>query len=111
MKKTSNSEPWLLTTSHNHLRQRIVTVAIDVEKTDEGFTYREVVLQPGTINYDGIVNQLITSKYPSDKMQAIINNYLAEPSDEAILQEFNDMQAWRKEAKNLAHRILSELEK
>ena len=70
-----------------------------------------MTLQPGTINYDGIVNQLITSKYPSDKMQAIINNYLAEPSDEAILQEFSNMQTWRKEAKDLAREILTKLEK
>ena len=111
MKKTNNSEPKLLTISHNRLRQRLVTVAIDVEKTDEGFAYKEVVLQPGTINYDGIVSQLITSKYPSDRMQAIINNYLADPSDEEILQEFNTMQEWRKEAKNLAREILAELEK
>jgi hypothetical protein len=44
-------------------------------------------------------------------MQAIINNYLADPSDEGILQEFNDMQAWRKEAKIIAKEILAELEK
>ena len=111
MKKTSNSEPKLLSISHNRLRQRLVTVAIDVEKTDEGYAYSEVTLQPGTISYDGIVSQLITSRYPSDKMQAIINNYLADPSDEAILQEFSTMQTWRKEAKNLAKKILAELEK
>lgn len=111
MKKTNNSEPKLLTISHNRLRQRLVTVAIDVEKTDEGYSYREVTLQPGTANYDGIVSALITCKYPSDRMQAVINNYLADPSDEGILQEFNDMQAWRKEAKIIAKEILAELEK
>ena len=111
MKKTNNSEPKLLSFSHNHLRQRLVTVAFDVEKTDEGYSYREVVLHPDITNYDGIVSALITHKYPSDRMQAIINNYLADPSDEEILQEFNTMQEWRKEAKNLAREILAELEK
>lgn len=111
MKKTINSEPKLLSFFHNHLRQRLVTVAIDVEKTDEGYSYSEVVLHPDITNYDGIVSALITRKYPSDRMQAIINNYLADPSDEEILQEFNTMQEWRKEAKNLAREILAELEK
>ena len=111
MKKTNNSEPKLLTISHSHLRQRLVTVAIDVEKTDEGYSYREVVLHPDITNYDGIVSALVTCKYPSDRMQATINNYLADPSDEEILQEFNTMQEWRKEAKNLAREILAELEK
>ena len=111
MKKTINSEPKLLSISHNRLRQRLVTVAIDVEKTAEGYSYREVVLHPDITNYDGIVSALITCKYPSDRMQATINNYLADPSDEAILQEFSTMQTWRKEAKNLAKRILAELEK
>lgn len=111
MKKTINSEPKLLSFFHNHLRQRMVIVAIDVEKTAEGYSYREVVLHPDITNYDGIVSELITRKYPSDKMQAIINNYLADPSDEGILQEFNDMQAWRKEAKIIAKEILEELEK
>lgn len=111
MKKTINSEPKLLSFFHNHLRQRMVIVAIDVEKTAEGYSYREVVLHPDITNYDGIVSALITCKYPSDKMQAIINNYLADPSDEGILQEFNDMQAWRKEAKIIAKEILAELEK
>lgn len=86
-------------------------MAIDVEKTAEGYSYREVVLHPDITNYDGIVSALITCKYPSDRMQATINNYLADPSDEGILQEFNDMQAWRKEAKAIAKDILAELEK
>lgn len=111
MKKTNNSEPKLLIISHSRLRQRLVTVAIDVEKTAEGYSYREVVLHPDITNYDGIVSALITCKYPSDKMQAIINNYLADPSDEGILQEFNDMQDWRKEAKAIAKEILAELGK
>jgi len=44
-------------------------------------------------------------------MEAIINNYLADPSDEGILEEFNQMQTWRKEAKALAKEILAELSK
>lgn len=111
MNKKENTRPQQLTVSHNHLRQQSVVVAYDIRETDEGFEYREVVLQPGHKTYDDIVSALITDKYPHDRMEAIINNYLADPSDEGILQEFNDMQDWRKEAKAIAKEILAELGK
>lgn len=109
MKKTSISVPASHTISHNRLRQRIVTLNIDVEKTDEGYSYTEVELRPGTVCYDGIVSQLVTHKYPSDRMQAIINNYLVNPSDETVLEEFTAMQEWRAMSKSIAKKILSEL--
>ena len=108
---TNNAEPQRLTIKHNAFRQQLVVIAYDIEKTNEGFKYREVTLQPGHKTYEDIVSALVSDKYPHDRMEAIINNYLAEPSDPAILQEFQDMQAWRKEAKALAREILSELGK
>ena len=39
-------------------------------------------------------------------MQSIINNYLLDPTDETIVKEFNEMQAWRKEAKEIAKEAL-----
>lgn len=108
MKKTSISEPSALTISYNRLRQRIVTIAYDIEKTEEGFAYMELQLRPGTADYPGIVSQIITQKYPSDQMQAIVNNYLADPSDATIAKEFQDMQAWRTMAKRVAKEILAD---
>lgn len=57
-------------------------------------------------NYNGIVDALISYKYPADKMQAIINNYLLESEDETVLSEFMDMQSWRSESKKIAKEIL-----
>ena len=57
-------------------------------------------------NYAGIVDALISYKYPIDKMQAIINNYLLDPNDESIKQEFIEMQKWRSESKQIAKEIL-----
>ena len=39
-------------------------------------------------------------------MQAVINNYLLDPEDEAVVKEFNTMQAWRKKAKEIAKEAL-----
>lgn len=57
-------------------------------------------------NYSGVVDALISHKYPIDKMQAVINNYLLDPNDEYAISEFNAMQAWRKEAKEIAKEAL-----
>ena len=40
-------------------------------------------------------------------MQAIINNHLLDPTDEEHEAEFNEMQAWRKHAKEVADHVLN----
>ena len=49
---------------------------------------------------------LIQYKYPIDKMQAVINNYLLDPNDDYAIDEGSAMQAWRKEAKEIAKEAL-----
>lgn len=60
----------------------------------------------GKWDYSGIVDTLVQNKYPIDKMQAVINNYLLDPNDVFAVEEFNNMQAWRKEAKEIAKEAL-----
>ena len=66
--------------------------------------YKEgsVTLPIGVINYDAIVDAIITQRYPSDKMMAVINNYMLSPDDESITAEWQEMQAWRQRAKEVA---------
>ena len=67
-----------------------------------------ITIQLGILkfNYGGIVDALISYKYPIDKMQAIINNYLLDPNDDSVKQEFIEMQKWRSESKQIAKEIL-----
>ena len=58
-----------------------------------------VTLDTSGVAYEHCVNKLISAKYPSDKMQAVINNYLEDPSNTAYIEEFRAMQEWRKIAK------------
>ena len=74
------------------------------------FRYESVDLPIGKWEYSNIVDSLITYKYPNDKMTAIVNNYLLDPTDEEALQEFNQMQEWRKFAKELAKSVTNNLE-
>lgn len=60
----------------------------------------------GKFTYEGIIDELITYKYPNDKMQAVINNYLLEPENEEYITAFSEMQSWRKEAKEIAKQAL-----
>ena len=60
--------------------------------------------------YDGFVNSIISRKYPSDKMQAVINNYLLDPSNEEAIAEFNEMQEFRTYAKEAAKEALAYIE-
>lgn len=57
--------------------------------------------------YSEIVSTIINDKYSNDQMQAIINNYLAGDH----LEEYNEMQEWRKLAKDIGKQIISFAEK
>lgn len=52
-----------------------------------------------------IVNNIIREKYSASQVEAIVNNYLADTSNEEYLKEFNKMQEWRKEAKSIAKKV------
>lgn len=64
----------------------------------------QVELGPGRFTYDNIVSAIINQKYSSDKMQAIINNYLFD--NDAYKAEFEEMQNYRQKAKEIARNLL-----
>ena len=82
-------------------------INIDIEQSNEMFDYQSIKVEYNKWNYSGIVDALVQYKYPIDKMQAVINNYLLDPNDEYAISEFNAMQAWRKEAKEIAKEALT----
>lgn len=94
-----------------HLGMRRYTVNYDIEPTDGNdpggeFRYRSVTLAPGVWSYDAIVSALVSAKYPHDKMDAVVNNYLDDPGDDTYINEMRDMQEWRKTAKSIAKAAL-----
>lgn len=70
----------------------------------EGYAVR--VAQPMT--RDRIVDAIITARYPRDVMQAIINNHLLDEDDTEHLQEWQEMQQWRKHAKEVASQAMED---
>lgn len=89
------------------LGQQVATFTISDKQDDGTYKYQTYTLKPAVLDYDNIVNAIISKEYPSDKMQAIINNYLLDPSNEDTTKEFNNMQAFRKKAKDWAKDLLN----
>ena len=81
-------------------------INIDVHPIEGGYHWEQVSLTKEKWNYGGIIDALVTYKYPNDKMQAVINNYLLEPENEEFVTAFNEMQDWRREAKEIAKEAL-----
>lgn len=66
-------------------------ININIIEQENTFIYDQVEIPVGKFTYDGIVNELVVFKYPNDKMQAVINNYLLDQTDSYTLTEFNKM--------------------
>lgn len=81
-------------------------VNLNIEFKDGWYIFDQIEIEFNKWNYSGVVDALIQYKYPIDKMQAVINNYLLEPENEEYIRVFNEMQAWRKEAKEIAKEAL-----
>lgn len=105
MKTTSDTKPNIVETYIEFATKRYA-VNIDVAHNIDGWEYDRVIIPAGKWNYSGVVDALVQYKYPIDKMQAVINNYLLDPNDEYAVSEFNAMQVWRKEAKEIAKEAL-----
>ena len=83
----------------------------------DGYSIR--ISQP--VSRDKVIDAIVSQAYPTDKMQAIINNHLAnlgvvadggtlKDADElAHEEEYVAMQEWRKKAKSVASDVMAEL--
>lgn len=81
-------------------------INLNIELVGEMYVYEPIKVEYDRWEYGGIIDALVTYKFPNDKMQAVINNYLLEPENKEFVTAFNEMQAWRKEAKEIAKEAL-----
>lgn len=52
-----------------------------------------------------IIDTIIRERYSASQVEAIVNNYLLDTTNEEYVKEFNDMQEWRKQAKSIAKKV------
>ena len=83
------------------------TLNVFAEQQGDEWRWMAVQLPVGGLSYDVIVDAIITAKYPNDKMQAVINNYLLDMGNPTSMAEFSAMQQWRATAKQAANEVLA----
>lgn len=104
MKMTSDIRMPLVTRERNNVLICFNEREIEVEGVTK-YEY-DSVRTAFPYTYSSLVSAIIVDKYPSDVMQAIINNHLL-GDDEEHEQEYQEMQAWRRTAKAVAKEITS----
>lgn len=111
----SDIEPQFIVCNRN-LGRNEYTINFDVEKLEkkersEGKDYRylTVKLPAGNYSRDTVISKIIESRYNSDEMTAIVNNYLLDDGEEESLAEFKEMQVWRRHAKDIADKFIAEI--
>lgn len=111
----SDIEPQFVTCERN-LGRNVYTINFDVKKLAEvevidgqKYKYHTITLPAGRYDRSTVISSIICQRYSNDEMQAIINNYLLDGTDEDALQEFIAMQEYRKFAKQLADKFLAEI--
>ena len=91
-------------------RSYYVVVNLGSKQIDEE-TYELVstsLLMRAEPTYENLVSALIRKRYDADKMEAIINNYLADKDNDAVI-EFDEMQAYRQEVKDFCKTVFEAL--
>lgn len=101
----------LAVTKKRIVGQPTYTINWDVDEYTEDeqkyYKYYSHQFKPAIWDYGAIVDVIISTYYPQDKMQAIINNYLLDPNNEDSLNEFNAMQEKRAWAKQTAKELMA----
>ncbi len=106
MKNQSNSKLPLVS-----YEAKTVLISFDEQEVqvEESIMYEyESVRMDKSITYSKVVSAIINDRYSNDAMQAVVNNYLKDPSDAERKQEFDEMQDWRDKAKSVARQIFPE---
>lgn len=92
------------------LGQQVATFSYIEQTGDDEYLVGTYTLPNAVLDYDAIVNAIVSDAYPADKMQAVINNYLLDPSEADTKAEFTAMQELRKKAKAYAKDLLQYVE-
>lgn len=93
-----------------YLAQPLYSISYTVGEGEES-KFRTATCPPGIPDRGQIINAVIRQDYPEDKMEAVINNYLLDPTDEDAKSAFDEMQEFRKSVKEFADSIINEINK
>lgn len=94
------------------MEKQEITVTITVTPTRKLYTVASpsATVTVLSMDYATLVSALIRFRYTDDAMMAIINNRMLSPDDPDILAEWQEMQQWRTESKEIAHAAMESYE-
>ena len=96
-----------MVTARRDLGQNIFIVAFDITETENGYEfYQKELPQGGIWRRDLIISTIIRAKYSADKMEAIMMNVMADPTNRDARDEHLALQQWRKKAKQWATELM-----
>lgn len=78
----------------------------------EGYTYEEATVRGarfGLWDYPTLVTAIVRSRYSADQIEAIVANYLDDDGNEQHRRELNELQTWRRLAKEIAHKVFDQI--
>ena len=70
------------------------------------YEWIELVFKPFNYNYGSVIDSIIGLKYSLSETLAILNNYLSDPENVKYVAEFNELQEWRRTAKEYVKKHL-----
>lgn len=91
------------------------TVVVDIQEEiidderNKHYRWSEIHFDPGVLEYSMLVAAIIRSRFSADDVEAIVNNYLEDQTEEHTA-EWIALQSWRHSAKETAKEILTEIE-
>ncbi len=88
-------------------------IRLDINKKEDGmyeceeveYNHKEPLTEEK--DYGPMVSTLIRAHYSQDQVEAITQNYLANPEDKDAKAKMDAMQAWRVEAKKVADEVIA----
>lgn len=91
------------------VREVVQETESDEQPQTVSYEWCEATFPVGIPTYANLVAAFVHGRYTDDDMQALVNNHLLDAGEEAEEAEWNAMQEWRKECKQLAKDILERL--
>ena len=82
--------------------KNFIEVPFVIDVNNGIYTWIYIKLIPYNYHYRGLVNEIISLKYDESEMFAILLNYMDDPKNEVYKNEYEELQNWRKHAKEFA---------
>lgn len=111
------NEPSLMTVVSNKDEYTYASINLNIERVENGYTWDALVLPDFALDnihnadddmkYKVFIAHIVKGYYDDNDMDAILNNYLSDMTNENYKAEFDKLQSIRKTAKEVSKLIVT----